>query len=115
MPTSLPCRVTLTTPVCPTITLPNLPDTLRMVVWTRLTAVEGLSAVGGSAVFPLVRMGVVLAGAVRVAVPLAQHLFGPNFSMAIIAAVAGVLPVVMFLMRPGVTLTSPPSTFPLPT
>ncbi len=76
----------------------------------------GHSVVVETTVFPRsVRMDEVLAGAKHVAMPLAWLLFNLNFSMVTIAAVAGALLVMMFLMRPGATLTNPPSTSPLPT
>ena len=112
-------HVTLTILVSLTIVplvLLDLPVTLKMGVWTHLTAAVGLSAVVGTAAFPrLVCLGVVLAGDARVAVPLAWHLLDHNSSMVIIAGEAGALPVMMFLMRLGMTLINPRSTSPLPT
>src|SRR5258706_4920646 len=97
------CRVTLILLVYLTIVPLVLLVTLKMEGWILLiAAVE-------TAVFLLsVRLDVVLAEEGRVAVPLAQLLSGNNSSMEIIAVKAGVLPVVMFLMRLGRTRTSLP-------
>jgi len=50
----------------------------------------------------------------RVAMPLARLLSDSNSSTVTFTVGAGALPVVMFLMKLGRTLTSPPSTSPLP-
>src|SRR5258706_5569073 len=117
--------LTITPPalVCPTVAIVCLTialsldplDILKMVLWTRLTAPVGPSAVVGTAASHLsARMVKVLAGAGRVAVPPALHLFVNSSSMMILVAEAGALPDEMSLMTLGMTLTSPHSTSPLP-
>ncbi len=104
--------------VCPTLALALLllPITLKMGVWTLITAVVEISAEGETAGFPLsALMDAALAEAARVPMPLALPLSVHNFSMEIIVAEAEALPGATSLMRPGEMLTSPPSTSPSPT
>src|SRR5258706_8811701 len=116
MRTFLLCHVTPTALVLLTIALPDLPVTLRTGVWTLLTVVVGHSEAVETAVFPRsVCMDEVLAGAERVAMPLARLLFDHNFSMVTIPAVAGPFLIVMFFIKLGARLTNPPSMSPLPT
>ena len=62
----------------------------------------------------LVHMVEVLAGAAGMHVPLARPPSVHNISRVTSVAEAEALPGVMFLMRPGKTLTSPPSMLPSP-
>ena len=104
-----PCHVTLTNLDFPTIVSLVPCVILRMEGRTLPIAVV-------TAVFlPSVRRDVVLAEVGRVAKPLALLHSDNSSSMVIIVVVAEALPVKMFPMKLGRTLTNLPSTSPLPT
>ncbi len=109
------CHVTLTPLISLTTVLPDL-STLILLVTLKIAGRIHLIVAVETAVFLLtVRLGEVLAGEERMAVPLAQPPSDSNSSTAITTVEAVVLPVMMFLMRHGRTLTSHLSMSPLTT